>query len=116
MGHAPGRDGLRGEAGRRARSSRQDQSAGINGSSLMLIIKWFVIVVAVLVVVAIAAGQLGLLQSTPPTYLGVRDGNLKPPPMTENSRTNQAALFPHHPQHKYADTPPLRFKCYGPAP
>ena len=81
----------------------------------MLIIKWFVIVVAVLVVVAIAAGQLGLLQSTPPTDLGVRDGKLKPPSMTENSVTSQAALYPDHPQRKYADIAPLPVKGDGPA-
>ena len=81
----------------------------------MLIIKWFVIVVAVLVVVAIAAGQLGLLQGTPPTDLGVRDGKLKPPSMTENSVTSQAALYPDHPQRKYADIAPLALKADGPA-
>ena len=81
----------------------------------MLIIKWFVIVVAVLVVVAIAAGQLGLLQGTPPTDLGVRDGKLKPPSMTENSVTSQTALYPDHPQRKYADIAPLRLKGDGPA-
>ena len=32
----------------------------------MLIVKWFVIVIVLLVVVALAAGQLGLLQGTPP--------------------------------------------------
>jgi uncharacterized protein (DUF1499 family) len=81
----------------------------------MLIVKWFVIVVAVLVVVAIAAGRLGLLQGTPPTDLGVRDGKLKPPSMTENSVTSQAALYPDHPQRKYADIAPLRLRGDGPA-
>src|SRR5258707_3108106 len=114
MGSAPGRDELRGEAGRRAGSSRQDHGAGLNRSSLMLVIKWFVIVVAVLVVVAIAAGQLGLLQGTPPTDLGVRDGKLRPPSMTENSVTSQAALYPDHPQRKYAEIAPLPVKGEGP--
>ncbi len=81
----------------------------------MSIIKWFVIVVALLVVVAIAAGQLGLLQGKAPTDLGVRDGKLKPPSMTENSVTSQAALYPDHPQRKYADIAPLRVKGDGPA-
>ncbi|HKB63686.1 MAG TPA: DUF1499 domain-containing protein, partial [Burkholderiales bacterium] len=81
----------------------------------MLIIKWFVIVVVLLVVVAIAAGELGLLQGTPPTDLGVRDGKLKPPSMTENSVTSQAALYPDHPQRKYADIAPLALKGDGPA-
>ncbi|TMH79831.1 MAG: DUF1499 domain-containing protein [Betaproteobacteria bacterium] len=81
----------------------------------MLIVKWFVIVVVVLVVVAVAVGQLGFLQGTPPTDLGVRDGKLKPPSMTENSVTSQAALYPDHPQRKYADIAPLPVKGEGPA-
>src|SRR5213594_2202761 len=81
----------------------------------MLIVKWFAIVVVVLVVVAVAVGQLGFLQGTPPTDLGVRDGKLKPPSMTENSVTSQAALYPDHPQRKYADIAPLPVKGEGPA-
>jgi uncharacterized protein (DUF1499 family) len=81
----------------------------------MLIVKWFIIAVLLLVVVAVAAGQLGFLQGTPPTDLGVRDGKLKPPSMTENSVTSQAALYPDHPQRKYADIAPLRVKGDGPA-
>ena len=81
----------------------------------MLIIKWFVIVVLLLVVVAVAAGQLGFLQGTPPTDLGVRDGKLKPPSMTENSVTSQAELYPGHPQRKYADIAPFALKGDGPA-
>ena len=81
----------------------------------MLILKWFVIVVVLLIVVAVAAGQLGFLQGTAPTDLGVRDGKLKPPSMTENSVTSQAALYPDHPQGKYADIAPLRLKGDGPA-
>jgi uncharacterized protein (DUF1499 family) len=81
----------------------------------MLIVKWFVIVVVVLIVVAVAAGQLGFLQGTAPADLGVRDGKLKPPSMTENSVTSQAALYPDHPQRKYADIAPLPVKGEGPA-
>ncbi len=81
----------------------------------MLILKWFVIVVVLLAVVAVAAGQLGFLQGTAPTDLGVRDGKLKPPSMTENSVTSQAALYPDHPQRKYADIAPLPVKGEGPA-
>ncbi len=81
----------------------------------MLILKWFVIVVVLLAVVAVAAGQLGFLQGTAPTDLGVRDGKLKPPSMTENSVTSQAALYPDHPQRKYADIAPLPLKGDGPA-
>ncbi len=81
----------------------------------MLIVKWFVIVVVVLVVVAVAVGQLGFLQGTAPADLGVRDGKLKPPSMTENSVTSQAALYPDHPQRKYAEIAPLPVKGEGPA-
>ena len=81
----------------------------------MLIVKWFVIVIVLLVVVALAAGQLGFLQGTPPADLGVRNGKLKPPSMTENSVTSQAALYPDHPQRKYADIAPLPVKGEGPA-
>ena len=77
----------------------------------MLIVKWLVVVVLLLIVVAIAAGQLGLLQGTTPTDLGVRDGKLKPPSMTENSVTSQAALYPDHPQPKYADIAPLALEA-----
>src|SRR5438552_14143571 len=81
----------------------------------MLIIKWLAIVVLLVIVLAVAAGQLGFLQGTAPTDLGVRDGKLKPPSMTENSVSSQAALYPDHPQRKYADIAPLPVKGEGPA-
>jgi uncharacterized protein (DUF1499 family) len=81
----------------------------------MLIVKWLVIAVLLLIVLAIAAGQLGFLQGTPPADLGVREGRLKPPSMTENSVSSQAALYPDHPQRKYADIAPLALKGDGPA-
>ena len=81
----------------------------------MLIVKWLVVVVLLLVVVAVVAGQLGFLQGTAPTDLGVHDGKLKPPSMTENSVTSQAALYPDHPQRRYADIAPLALKGDGPA-
>ena len=81
----------------------------------MFIIKWLVILVLLLTVVAVAAGQLGFLQGTAPADLGARDGKLKPPSMTENSVTSQAALYPDHPQRKYADIAPLPLKGDAPA-
>src|SRR5713101_9274729 len=81
----------------------------------MLIIKWLVIVVLLVIVLAVAVGQLGFLQGTAPTDLGVRDGKLKPPSMTENSVSSQAALYPDHPQRKYADIAPLPLKGDGSA-
>ena len=76
---------------------------------------WFVVAILVLIVLAVAAGQLGFLQGTAPTDLGVRDGKLKPPSSTENSVSSQAALYPDHPQRSYADIAPLPLKGDGPA-
>ena len=81
----------------------------------MLVIKWLIIVIVLLAIGAVVAGQLGFLQGTAPTYLGVRAGKLKPPSMTENSVTSQAALYPDHPQRSYADIAPLPLKGDGPA-
>lgn len=81
----------------------------------MFIIKWFVIVIVVVALGAIAAGQFGALRGTPPTDLGVHDGRLKAPSVTENSVTSQAALYPDHPQRQYADIAALALKGDGPA-
>jgi hypothetical protein len=42
----------------------------------MSILKWLLILLAVVVVGAIGAGQAGLFESSPPTDLGLRDGKL----------------------------------------
>ena len=81
----------------------------------MAIVKWIVIVVVALAVIAVAAGQLGYLRGTPPSDLGVRDGRLKPPSDTENSVTSQASLYPDHPQRRYADIAPIELQGDGPA-
>jgi len=76
----------------------------------MVIIKWALVVIALLVVTGLLAGQLGLLKGTPPSDLGVRDGRLKPPSNTPNSVSSQASLYPDHPQRVYADIAPLPLK------
>ena len=81
----------------------------------MFIVKWFFIVVAVVVVGSIGAGQLGLFQSSAPTDIGVRDGRLKPPSSTDNSVTSQAALFPDHPQRSYSTIASLALRGDGSA-
>ena len=81
----------------------------------MFIVKWVLIVVAVVVLLAIGAGQLGLFQSTAPTDIGVRDGRLKPPSGTDNSVTSQAALYPDHPQRSYSTIAPLALRGEGTA-
>jgi uncharacterized protein (DUF1499 family) len=81
----------------------------------MVILKWLVIVLLVVVLGAIGAGQAGLFQSSAPNDLGVRDGRLKPPSLTDNSVTSQAALYPNHPQRAYSDIAPLPLRGDGPA-
>ena len=76
----------------------------------MFIVKWLVIVILMLVLAAIAAGQLGALKGMAPADLGVNDGRLKPPSLTENSVTSQAALYPDHPQRQYATISPLELR------
>src|SRR5664279_2375076 len=81
----------------------------------MVILKWILIVVFIVVLGAIGAGQAGLFQSSAPNDLGVRDGKLKPPSNTENSVTSQAALYSDHPQRAYSDIAPLPLRGDGPA-
>ena len=81
----------------------------------MTILKWLAIAIVALIVVAVCAGQAGLLQGTPPTDLGVHDGKLKPPSDTDNSVTSQAPLYPDHAQRQHADIAPLALRGDGPA-
>jgi uncharacterized protein (DUF1499 family) len=73
----------------------------------MVMAKWAIIIIALVVIAGLLAGQLGLLKGTPPTDLGVHDGRLKPPSKTPNSVSSQASLYPDHPQRRYADIGPL---------
>ena len=81
----------------------------------MMILKWILIVLLIVALVAIGAGQAGLFQSTAPNDLGVRDGKLKPPSNTDNSVTSQAALYPEHPHRVHSDIAPLPLRGDGPA-
>ncbi len=68
-------------------------------------LKWLFILVVVLLVLAVAAvvaGQLGFLQGRAPDNLGLREGKLKPPSKTPNSVSSQADLWPGHEQADYA--------------
>lgn len=69
----------------------------------------FYIVLAA-IVLALVAAQVGLLSGQRPGDLGVKDGRLKPPSLTRNSVSSQAALMPDHPQRAYASIDPLPFK------
>jgi uncharacterized protein (DUF1499 family) len=73
----------------------------------MVIIKWAIIIIVLVVIAGLLAGQLGLLKGTPPTDLGVHEGRLKPPSRTPNSVSSQASLYPDHPQRSYAEIAPL---------
>jgi uncharacterized protein (DUF1499 family) len=66
------------------------------------------VVAASLAVLALAAGQFGLLSGRVPSTLGVRDGRLAPPSATPNSVSSQAALWPEG-EHasRYAQIAPL---------
>ena len=81
----------------------------------MALLKWIVIVLVALVLVAVLAGQLGLLSGRTPDDLGVTDGKLKPPSPTENSVSSQAGLYPGHPMRAYAEIAPLALNGDGPA-
>ena len=75
--------------------------------------KWGVTLLFVVVVAAIAAGQAGLLQGKAPADLGVHGGKLKPPALTPNSVTSQAALYPDQPQRQNAEIAPLALRGDG---
>jgi len=74
-------------------------------------LKWFVVVIVVLALVGVAAGQIGLLQGRPPADLGVRDGRLKAPSATANSVSSQALLWPGR---EAAQIEPLPLRGSGP--
>lgn len=76
---------------------------------------WLLIIVVSLALLVVIAGQLGWLQGAPPVDLGVHNGRLKPPSVTENSVSSQAAFYPDHPQRHYADIAPLAVQGNGPA-
>ena len=73
----------------------------------MTVLKWVLMVLAAAVLLAVVAGQLGLLRGSAPTDLGLREGKLKAPSTTPNSVSSQADLWPEHPQQAYARVPPL---------
>jgi uncharacterized protein (DUF1499 family) len=79
------------------------------------LLKWLLIAGAALAVLAVLAGQAGLLRGRLPTDLGVTDGRLKRPSATPNSVSSQADLWPDHPQRDHARIEPLALVGDGPA-
>jgi uncharacterized protein (DUF1499 family) len=74
---------------------------------MLTLIKWLFILVVVLALVLLAAGQLGFLRGKAPTDLGVPGGKLKAPALTPNSVSSQADLWPNNAQRGYAKIAPL---------
>ena len=81
---------------------------------MLSIFKWLLIVIVVLAVAAVIAGQLGLLRGSPPTDLGLREGKLKRPSKTPNSVSSQADLWPGDAQQDYARIATLALVGSGP--
>ena len=81
----------------------------------MKIIAYIAGLIMVLAVLLVAAGQLGFLAGQAPPDLGVHQGRLKPPSLTPNSVSSQAALYPDNPQRAYADVAPLHYTGDGKA-
>lgn len=81
----------------------------------MKIIGYLAVLVLLLVLALVIAGQLDLLAGKLPANLGVTDGRLKPPSKTPNSVSSQAAFYPDHPQKDYAAVAPLKFSGDGEA-
>jgi uncharacterized protein (DUF1499 family) len=71
----------------------------------------FLLAVAIVAILVLIAGQIGLLRGKAPTDLGVKEGKLKRPSRTPNSVTSQADLWPDHPQTAYSAIAP--FKASG---
>lgn len=80
----------------------------------MAILKTTFIVIVLLALAVGLAAQLGLLRGRMPGDLGARDGRLKPPSMTPNSVSSQAALYADHPQRAYATIAPFPADDGGP--
>ncbi len=81
----------------------------------MKIIRYMAVLIVALTALLVAAGQLGFLAGQAPADLGVRQGRLKPPSLTPNSVSSQAALYPDNPQRAYADVAPLHYTGDGKA-
>jgi uncharacterized protein (DUF1499 family) len=62
----------------------------------------FFLAVAVVALLLLVAGQMGLLRGKAPVDIGVKEGKLKRPSLTQNSVTSQADLWHDHPQQAYA--------------
>jgi uncharacterized protein (DUF1499 family) len=74
-----------------------------------MLIRLLLLIVAVVGILLLMAGQFGLLRGKEPANLGVMEGKLKAPSKTENSVSSQAALHTGHPMQTYAAIAPLAY-------
>ena len=77
----------------------------------MQLVLWLLVAVAA----ALVAARFGAFSGAAPNNLGLRDGKFKPPSITPNSVSSQAALWPEHAQREAAAIAPLALKGDGPA-
>jgi len=76
---------------------------------------WLLVALVALVLAVLAVGQAGWFVGEEPSDLGVKNGRLKPPSLTENSVSSQADLYLDHPMKAYAQIAPLEFAGEGAA-
>lgn len=81
---------------------------------MKLILQILLLIVVIMPLALLAAGQAGLLRGQMPPDLGARDGRLKPPSRTENSVSSQAVLHSGVGA-DYARIEPIRYSGEGAA-
>ncbi len=79
----------------------------------MKFLSYLGVLVALIAIVLVIAGQMGKLAGDVPERLGVTDGRFKPPSKTPNSVSSQTGFYPDHPQKDYANIAPIKFTGDG---
>jgi len=80
----------------------------------MKLVRLLLILLAVVALLLLVAGQAGLLKGRMPDDLGAKDGRLKPPSRTPNSVSSQAAQYDYDGA-QYARIEPIRYSGDGAA-
>ena len=79
----------------------------------MSFLAYWGILVAMIAIALVVAGQMGMLTGKVPNGLGVTEGRLKGLSKTPNCVSSQAGLYPDHPQKEYSSIAPLKFSGDG---